>query len=637
MMHSRQYRRLITGDLWRNISKAFPEAVAHQYEHPRDNATGNCEQCLLEKEEGKLFPQKLIEWKDNILQSETLNELLERGSTSPNSYPPGVDVALLHNSEEPMTCRVIHGVDLQRWRNCVDVASKFTKKKTKTSRQQLNELMFISSDTSSLGREFRFRPLTCEHSKAVADIHREEADVPSWLQKLNESGLELLFDEEYEELVQSLSTLESILHYDGSATFNSAPTVCLRVEDSKSSININPRICHRGCKFTLFGDEILEEGKIVPKPKQVKRPAKKEPVEEAPKGPLCKIHIHEINSGSDVVVATSLIMLDISSDQETQQPSTDGRPRRSRKVHGNKACFPTHELDMALDGNLAHFRLLLNQSKGKKLFDQRLFLICPGSSVEAQELLSGESNLKTMQELAASGEANSSATGDCELHMALTYGSSDSSSDTTKPSSRKRVSRQEEKAEEEVLLVTLSDIACGGWKTADGNDVVVGGKKTKRRRQERGFQGTFLQSTELTPPSQDDGSDANDAEERDDDDEVVIIDNSKKVEDDAKPMAEETVEALLGSSNCSLATQPEDDHDDRPATQQFDDSQVTTYESQSITQQFVDTQATITGPKKPKQSKSTQPLKLRWQDYKCEGCDGALDENFLICPGSTLR
>jgi len=613
VMHNGQKRRLVTGDMWRNISKAFPEAVAHRYEHPRDDATGNCELCLLEKEEGKLFPQKIVEWKDNILQSETLNELLERGSTSPNSYPSAVDVALLHNSEEPMPCRVLHGVDVQRWRNCVDVASKFTKKKAKASRQRLNELMFILSNSSSLGREFRFRPLTCEHNRAVADIPREE-EVPSWLKKLNESGLELLFDQEYEELVQSISTLESILHYDGSANFPSAPTICLRVEESKSSTNITPRICHRGCKFPLFNDEILEEDKIVPKPKQVKRPAKKEPVEEAPKGPLCKIHIHEIDSGSDIVVATSLIMLDISSDQETQQTSSNGRPQRSRKARGDKGSFPTHELEMALDGNLAHFRLLLHQSKGKKLFDQRLFLISPGSSVEAQELLPGESNLKTMQELAASGssQGETSTAADCELHMALTYGSSDSTSDTTKPNSRKRVSRQEEKAEEEVLLVTLSDIACGGWKTADGNDVVVGGKKTKRRRQERGFQGTFLQSTELTPPSQDDGSATKDVEDEDDD--VVIIDDPKKDEsqvsvDVVKPAAEETVEALLSSGNCSLATQPDDD--DRPTAQQFDDSQVTTYESQPITQQFDDTQAEETESKKPK---NTKALKLRAKD-----------------------
>ena len=468
MMHNSQKRRLITGDMWRKISKAFPEAVAHRYEHPRDDATGNCEQCLLEKEKDKLFPQKIVEWKDNILQSETLNELLERGSTSPNSYPSAVDIALLHNSEEPMSCRVLHGVDVQRWRNCVDVASKFTKKKAKASRQRLNELMFISSNSSSLGREFRFRPLTCEHSRAVVDIPREE-EVPSWLQKLNESGLELLFDQEYEELVQSISTLESILYYDGSANFPSAPTICLRVEESKSSTNVTPRICHRGCKFSLFNDEILEEGKIVPKPKQVKRPAKKDPGEEAPKGPLCKIHIHQIDSGSDDLLATSLIKIDIR--------------------------FPTHELEMALDGNLAYFRLLLKQNKGKKLFNQRLFLICSDSSVEAQELLPDKSNLKTMQELAASGSSNveASTNSDCELHMALTYRTSNL------PNSSDRRLRLEER-EGEVGLIA---IACGGWKTADGsNDVVVGGKKTKRLRQERGFRGTFLQSTELTPPSQ---------------------------------------------------------------------------------------------------------------------------------------
>ena len=234
---------------------------------------------------------------------------------------------------------------------------------------------------------------------------------------------------------------------------------------------------------------------------------------DTPKGPLCKIHIHEIDNGLDIVVATSLIMLEISSDQETQQTSSNGRPKRSRKARGDKGSFPTLEIEMALDGNLAHFKLLLNQ-KGKKLFDQRLFLISPGSSVEAQELTK-DSDRKTMKELVASISSDvkeTSTTADCELHMALTYGSSNSSSDTTKPNSRKRVSRQEEETE---LLVALLGNQCGGWMTTDGNDVVVGGKKTKRRRQERGFEGTFLQSTELTPPSEDDGSDAKDVNNED--------------------------------------------------------------------------------------------------------------------------
>ena len=122
---------------------------------------------------------------------------------------------------------------------------------------------------------------------------------------------------------------------------------------------------------------------------------------DTPKGPLCKIHIHEIHSGLDVVVATSLIIAEISSDQETQQTSSNGRPKRSRKARGDKGSFPTLEIEMALDGNLAHFKLLLNQSKGKKLFDQRLVLISPGSSVEAQELTK-DSDRKTMKELVAS-------------------------------------------------------------------------------------------------------------------------------------------------------------------------------------------------------------------------------------------
>lgn len=51
MMHNSQNSRLITGDMWRIISEVFPEAVAHRYEHPRDDALGSCQKCLLENEE----------------------------------------------------------------------------------------------------------------------------------------------------------------------------------------------------------------------------------------------------------------------------------------------------------------------------------------------------------------------------------------------------------------------------------------------------------------------------------------------------------------------------------------------------------------------------------------------------------
>ena len=60
-----------------------------------------------------------------------------------------------------------------------------------------------------------------------------------------------------------------------------------------------------------------------------------------------------------------------------------------------------HDIEMALDGNLAHFKLLLHQSKGKDLYGQRLFLLntsASGTEV-VRELASGTFNTKTICEI----------------------------------------------------------------------------------------------------------------------------------------------------------------------------------------------------------------------------------------------
>ena len=577
IMHNRNQVRLISGAAWKQISKAFPEALAHGYEPKSNDAIGNCKQCLLEKEQGKMLPQKLNEWKESIFDSETLHELLERGEGT-KSYPSVINVALNHNSEESITCRVLHDVDLQRWMDALNIVEKMGKKKSDTIRRQLIELLFVSSETSPSGREWRFRSLKCQdHDRATVDIPKEcdNGDVRSWLQKLDDSNVKLLLDAEYDEFARSLTDLEAILYREESARHPpEPPTVTLSLQDGRPSMCINPRLCHRGCTVPLFSDECIQDDHIVLKPKQPKRPTNKaEPVEEAPKGPLCKVIVHEVDNGADATVAASSIMLDVSAEKE-MLASNNGRPRRSRKARGDGGGgFPVHEIEMALDGNLAHFRLLLHQ-RDKKLYGQRLFLLRNDASEEVEELFSGSSNLKTMQEIALS-TSNADATDNTEdftIHMILAYESFDNS----KPNTRKRVS-EEEKQEEETIHYSLLEIQAGGWKTADVNDVsdiAVGGKKTKRRRHERGFQGTFLQSTELSPP-QDDGSDALQQSEGEDkrpspdeesetlqqtkeeDDEVVIIGTPEKIM--ANNPQQGSSDGGGTSPNNSVATQPPED------------------------------------------------------------------------------
>ena len=596
LMHKRQQARLISADLHEKISKAFPSALSHCYEVQRDDALGNCEECLRDKEEGEMFGPKLKEWKDKTV--DTLDELLKRRKQTNQLHPSVVDTALTYGSDEPITLRALHGVDVQRWRDSVDVVAKAGKKKSDVIRKQLNELLFIPSETSSSsGRDWRFRPLICDHDKTVG-IPRvtDREDVKNWLEQLSESNVELLLVVEYDALFESLSTLGSILHNDDESAplpqKSSLPAVSIRLEEGKPIVDVSPNHCYRGCCVTVFSDECIEDGKVVTKPKQPKRQSKKVEEEES-KGPLCKVIVHEVDSGSDIEVAASLIMMDVKQEKEMLVSAT-GRPRRSRKARGDSfgggTGGPVHEIEMALDGNLAHFRLLLNQSKDKKLYGQRLYLIRDESSVE--ELEAGSNNIKTMQEIISgplpTTDISSSIAADSTIHMALSYNSIDSS----KPNTRKRVS-EEEKEEEETLLFSLTEIQDGGWKTSG---VVIGGTKTKRRRQERGFQGTFLQSTEFSPQQDSDNTsppqdnDASDTVQSEDllaeEDVIEIVDSPEKKsasndeKDEVTSKAKNTVEGAeeegtptsddCTSLNNSVATQPDDD-DYQAVTQQFDD------------------------------------------------------------------
>ena len=89
---------------------------------------------------------------------------------------------------------------------------------------------------------------------------------------------------------------------------------------------------------------------------------------------------------------------------------------------------------------------------------------------------------------------------------------------------------QEQKEEDQHLLLSLTGIACGGWKTADASDVVAKGKKPKRLRQEKGFQGTFLhQSSEYNVPDDPvppENAEVSETLDNDNSEDVVIVHDS---------------------------------------------------------------------------------------------------------------
>eukprot|EP00970_Alexandrium_tamarense_P013269 scaffold3306_cov287-Alexandrium_tamarense.AAC.1 len=431
VMHKRGSVRLVPLEVWNKITTVFPHALVHTFESPSGTAMGNCRRCWQEKEEEGLFPAKLNEWKTNVSEDANLKKLLKRVSA--------LDAA------NGGRYRVLHPLDVNRWRDAYEYVLKSRKNKCNTVRKRLSELL-------EHGEKGLFGRMICDdHKKAVGIPSHHDDDVPSWLGKVSETNIELVDETTFACLVKSLSSLQSIIYGDDEVSLNepNPPVVTLSLEDDTSpAVSLEPEICCMGC--------MVEDPSYI-------------------------FAVHDVDSGMDVDVAASNILADISS-ESTFDPSTQRKSRRNRKGPGD---FPTYEVKMAPAGNLAHLRLLTHQASCKKLKGQRLFLLNQGGSKQLVELPHKDNAtlIKALVEDSNDGLSH---------RIILTYVKDDTEETSNIDRSRRRKrSNPGDDAEEEAILSSLTDMAIGGWK----EDGTSKGKKKNKRREERGFQGTFLQSS----------------------------------------------------------------------------------------------------------------------------------------------
>ncbi|EJK73427.1 hypothetical protein THAOC_04954 [Thalassiosira oceanica] len=233
--------------------------------------------------------------------------------------------------------------------------------------------------------------------------------------------------------------------------------------------------------LVVFGDERIEDGVLLPKATANKKPSEKKPPK--PEGPICRVVVHEIEDEEcfDVEVAARQIALYLESNDSSETGAATGK---------GLGGFPVREYELALDANLSHLRLLIHQGNSKPLFNQRLFLLPASAGLDAVELDRGAANSKTMYETATGITCNP----EMDVHsyhtlrLILVHGNSD---DGAKKGRRRAKMTDEEKSLEQAMMATLMETACLGWKDSSN------AKKNKEpRRQERGFQGTFLQSSD---------------------------------------------------------------------------------------------------------------------------------------------
>jgi hypothetical protein len=502
-MYKRRSVRLVPATVWSKILKVFPQAIAHSMESKTDECIGNCAACFQEKQQEELFPLKLTEWRDQIKLPGTLRDLYTKGGNDEevgSITPPEIEIflndcALSGDASNKLTCYIVQCREIQRWRDAYDAVVK-AKKARKTNnfiRNQLNELLFTSPSDDSESREWNFRSLICgDHKRSVGfpapdnDAIRENViELKEWLALLSAAKFGLLLEEEFRSFISSLSSLEKILHGNNSSTGldQVTPTVSISIRGGVSRIDVQPSPCTDGCAVSLFGDEVLDNGIICKKIEEGKIAAPQAevvPVDEDNGGSICKVIVHQIESGMSAEVAASQILLTLSSNEVEDAPN-QGRRLRKRKARGS---FPTHEIEMALNGNLAHFRLLLSQVSRESVCNQRLFMLPQALHHSSITELSHGSDEDTMLDLIskACGCCNAVAGGeDQTVHIIMTY--------TTKPNrgTGKRMTK-EESDKEDAIIGILTKKACGGWKTAD----VAGRGKKPGKRQERGFQGLLL-------------------------------------------------------------------------------------------------------------------------------------------------
>lgn len=559
-MHKRRSVRLVPGSVWSKILQVFPNAISHKFEPKMEESLGNCAACFQEKQKEELFPVKLTEWRNQIKEPGTLRDLYTKGGNEGDACsntPPEIDMFLEHSGDKgnKLTCYIVQCREIQRWRDAYDCVVK-AKKARKTNdfiRKQLNDLLFNFSSDDSSARKWNFRSLLCDkHRMAVGfpspdidAINDDFNELKKWLSSMSAAKFELLLEDEFRSFIASLSCLEAILHGDSSTGLGQfTPTVSISIQDGTPSVNVQPTLCTDGCAVSLFGDEYLDNGIICQKEEgAVAAPAKAEvvPIEEDNNGPICKIIVHQIESGMNIDVAASSIAVNTSS-HEAQEATNQRRGLRKRKAKG---AFPNHVVEMALDGNLAHFRLLLYQVSRERVRNQRLYIMTQQLEEPSVTELTHASDDDTMQDLISKSTCNDNFTTEDEhtIHVIMSY---EDSAAQNKRGAGKRMSK-EERDEEDAIIATLSDKACGGWKTAD---VVDRGKKV-RKRQERGFQGTFLQSSLSQNSEIEQNTSAKDSKE----DTIVDVDEAKLEEDSSggKEISDMVVDELKEDSNPSEA------------------------------------------------------------------------------------
>eukprot|EP00978_Attheya_sp_CCMP212_P008449 scaffold19858_cov56-Attheya_sp.AAC.6 len=218
------------------------------------------------------------------------------------------------------------------------------------------------------------------------------------------------------------------------------------------------------------------------------------------------VRIYSSNNSKTIADAATEILskhLLIENDVTGTRRST--RKRTTRSLPGSSSICK--ELHVARDANLACIRLMLYQEHNEKLVDQELILVLPHTQVHSSEMagaemedphpftlsLSNADNNLSMDEIIEKAKSKAKAHGsiaDCDptfpvLHLLLRY-----------PLTKKR--KKGDGITDEMILDSLMQVSNFSPPYDSGDQASAKKrKKGRQRRTERGFSGTFLQSSSI--------------------------------------------------------------------------------------------------------------------------------------------
>ena len=524
MIQNQRSVRIVKKSTWDKVEILFPDAICHSL-NTRIIERG-CDLCSNEKKLKLELPSLLLAWANNSL---IVVERLERKASH--------DDATIENSE---SVYLVHSSDVHNWKRFIGFVRKTCPPKKGKEENVANQLIskisntfFLQVDDSNMDEtppfdiRWRMHKLTCiEHNRTSASMEIIHQALSSKLPATThlEDGIVAVSEKEYFDFISSMVELQSLVcqcvrdvpfsvqNFHPRVKLNqnnfsrtgynrilqenaTAPTTTLH-ESKYMGIVLSPPICTDVTCLNKFSSYLNtnyndNEKSIEAKPENKnKAPIQLDVLECETSGlqlsdeELIQVNVHEFDTACDITKSINTVEKEFNG-KLTVSGGDDRTIRRStRKRNGYQSGKNTFSLNVSKEANLATFRLqIYEQCINKDIEDHTLFVFA-FDSTKGEGLhfeLRGEWNERLFCEIVQDCpfEIDPKDTVQVILNTKTNIGSK----------RRRRTSKNTRTQEETALfdvLLQMSNLAHTSVDTL---------RPGKRRREERGFAGTFLQST----------------------------------------------------------------------------------------------------------------------------------------------